>query len=159
MAETRTDALALPRRVDELQKSQKICISPMPQPAPSTGRRGAYSLEDSLLLRGHAARSERDEVLDGCEAVGAEQAVDGGAVLRVGIVHLLCEADDVRLHVRHAVDELLEAVRALLVVYGGAYRMSALDTKKRDREHWITWEEYHGELVEVVLESLGELLR
>ena len=77
---------------------------------------GTYSFECLPLIRGHLSHSLVDHVVDVVHAVCLEQVVDGGAVLHVLLIHLYANVLDVGLHVGHAVDELLEARRTLLVV-------------------------------------------
>ena len=86
----------------------------------STGLPGAaqaYSLKHLPLIWGHLGRGVVDHVVDAGRTVRLKELVDGGAVLRVPVVHLLADVLEVGLHVRDAVDELLHAGHALRVVW------------------------------------------
>ena len=75
-----------------------------------------YSFELCPVLRSHLGSSLVDYIVDSVQAIRLQQGVNGGAELRVLIVHLATDLLDIGLDVANAVDELLKTSSTLLVV-------------------------------------------
>lgn len=76
----------------------------------------AHSIKLRLLVGSELCPRLGDEIVDTVVSLRLEQLVNGWTNLGVGPVHIVRVVLDVRLHVVHAVDELLEARGTLGVV-------------------------------------------
>ena len=107
-----------------------------------------YGFECLPVVVGHLGRSLVDHIVDAVHPVRLEKGVDRRAVLRVLRVHVLADVLHVGLHVGHAVDELLEARRTLLVVWRTVMRQHkglwiVHGGNRRKGQSSTTWVEHH----------------